>query len=81
MEKKDEELIQSLLVSDAELKGYYEEHLELERRLMEFNRRLYLTPEQEIEKKQLQKRKLIGKDRIMEILDRHRGTPRRDATQ
>ena len=81
MEKKDEELIQSLLDQDSELKGYYEEHLALERKLTELNRRLYLTPEQEIEKKQLQKRKLHGKDRIMEILERHRGTQRRATAQ
>ncbi len=74
MEKKDEELIQSLLSFDSELKQYYEEHLALEQRLSEFNRRLYLTPEQELEKKQLQKRKLSGKDQIMKILERHRGT-------
>ena len=74
MEKKDEELIQSLLPQDADLKRYYDEHLELERQLAEFNRKLYLTPEQEVEKKALQKKKLSGKDRIMEILDKHRGS-------
>jgi uncharacterized protein YdcH (DUF465 family) len=73
MEKKDEELIQSLLPHDPELKQFYEEHVTLERQLSELNRKLYLTPEQELEKKQLQKRKLHGKDRIMEILDKHRG--------
>ena len=76
MEKKDEELIQALVSQDAELKQYYDEHLALERQLAELNRKLYLTPEQEVEKKQLQKRKLHGKDRIMEILDKHRGTTR-----
>lgn len=76
MEKKDEELIQSLLLHDTELKQYYDEHLVLERQLSEFNRRLYLTPEQELEKKHLQKRKLHGKDRIMQILDKHRGAAR-----
>ena len=76
MEKKDEELIQSLMLNDAELKRYYEEHVTLERQLAEFNRKLYLSPEQELERKQLQKRKLHGKDRIMEILDKHRGAPR-----
>ena len=72
MEKKDEELIKSLMEHDAELKRYYEEHVALEQQLAEFNRRLYMTPEQEIEKKELQKRKLNGKDRIMQILDKHR---------
>ena len=73
MEKRDEELIQTLLDRDPELKQHYEEHLALEQQLDDFNRRLYLTPEQEVEKKQLQKRKLHGKDRIMEILEKHRG--------
>ena len=72
MEKKDEELIKSLIAQDEELRQYYEEHLDLERQLEEFNRRLYLTPEQDYERKELQKRKLHGKDRIMEILQKHR---------
>jgi predicted thioredoxin/glutaredoxin len=76
MEKKDEELIQSLLEREPELKQHYEEHLMLEQQLADFNRKLYLTPEQEIEKKALQKRKLIGKDRIMQILDKHRAPSR-----
>lgn len=79
MEKKDEELIQTLLEHDAELKALYEEHLDLERQLEDFNRRLYLTPEQEIARKQLQKRKLLGKDRIMQILEEHRAGVRRAA--
>ena len=76
MEKKDEELIQTLIPHDPELKQYYEEHLLLEAQLAEFNRKVYLTPEQDLEKKQLQKRKLSGKDRIMQILDKHRTASR-----
>jgi len=72
MEKKDEELIKTLMANDDELKRYYDEHLELERQLDDYNRRLYLTPEQDYERKELQKRKLHGKDRIMEILQKHR---------
>ena len=72
MEKHDEELILSLMGSDAELKRYYEEHLELEKQLGWFNHKHYLTPEEEVEKKRIQKVKLAGKDRIMEILGRHR---------
>jgi uncharacterized protein YdcH (DUF465 family) len=72
MEKKDEELIQTLIPHDPELKQYYDEHLLLEAQLAEFNRKVYLTPEQDLEKKQLQKRKLHGKDHIMQILEKHR---------
>jgi uncharacterized protein len=72
MEKNDEELIQSLVEGDPELRRYYQEHLELERRLAAFQHRHYLTPEEQLEKKRIQKVKLAGKDRIMEILGRHR---------
>ncbi len=72
MEKKDEELIIAVMDRDEELKRCYEEHVDLERQLEEFDRRLYLTPEQEVERKQIQKRKLHGKDRMMEILQKHR---------
>jgi uncharacterized protein YdcH (DUF465 family) len=72
MEKKDEELIHSLLEREPELRRYYEEHVDLERQLGVFQQKLYLTPDEEVEKKRLQKLKLAGKDRIMEILARHR---------
>ena len=74
MEKKDEELIVSLVDSDPELKKYYEEHQELEQKLLGYQKKSHLTPMEEMEKKRLQKLKLIGKDKIMEILGRHRQT-------
>jgi len=72
MEEKDEALIRTLLEREPELRRYYEEHVDLERQLGSFQQKLYLTPEEEVEKKRLQKLKLAGKDRIMEILARHR---------
>jgi uncharacterized protein YdcH (DUF465 family) len=72
MEKKDEELIQTLLDRDAELKHHWDEHQDLERQLSHLQGRLHLSAEEEVEKKRLQKLKLAGKDRIMEILAKHR---------
>ena len=72
MEEKDEALIQTLLEREPELRRYYEEHVDLERRLGAFQQKHYLTPEEEMERKRLQKLKLAGKDRIMEILSRYR---------
>jgi hypothetical protein len=72
MEKKDEELIQTLLEREPDLRRYYEEHVALERQLEPFQHKVYLTPEEEVEKKRLQKLKLAGKDKIMEILSRYR---------
>ena len=73
MEKTDEQLILSLLGTDAELKRHYDEHLDLERQIGSLQQKVYLTPDEEFEKKRLQKLKLAGKDRIMEILSRYRG--------
>ncbi len=72
MEEKDEALIHTLLEREPELRRYYEEHVDLERRLGAFQQKHYLTPEEEMERKRLQKLKLAGKDRIMEILSRYR---------
>ena len=72
MEEKDEALIRTLLEREPELRRYYEEHVDLERRLGAFQQKHYLTPDEEVEKKRLQKLKLAGKDKIMEILARHR---------
>ncbi|HVN86366.1 MAG TPA: DUF465 domain-containing protein [Candidatus Binatia bacterium] len=72
MEKHEEELIRSLLDKDVELKRYYEEHVALEKQLATFQHKHFLTPEEEVEKKRLQKLKLAGKDHIMEILGKYR---------
>ena len=72
MEEKDEALIRTLLEREPDLRRYYEEHVDLERQLGAFNEKHYLTPDEEVERKRLQKLKLAGKDKIMEILSRHR---------
>ena len=72
MEKSDLELIQKYVSTDPELKRYWDEHEDYERKLEKFNRRLYLTPEEEVEKKRLQKLKLAGRDRIEMILSKYR---------
>ena len=72
MERTEQELIVSLLDKDPELRKYYEEHQELEKQLEDFQHKSHLTPLEEVEKKRLQKLKLAGKDKIMEIVGRYR---------
>lgn len=72
MEAKDEQFIRSLVDRDPELKRFYEEHVELEKRLAQIDHKGYLNGDEEIERKRLQKVKLAGKDRIMEILGKYR---------
>jgi hypothetical protein len=45
---------------------------ELEKQLAVFQHKHHLSPDEEVEMKRIQKLKLAGKDRIMEILGRHR---------
>lgn len=72
MEKIEEKHLISLSEKDPELKRYYEEHLELEHKLLNYQNRPYLSSEEEMKKKNLQKLKLVGKDKIMEILKKYR---------
>jgi len=72
MEKRDLDLIQKFISGDPELKRRIDEHEEYERKLAELNRRLHLTPEEEVERKRIQKLKLAGRDRIEVILAKYR---------
>jgi uncharacterized protein YdcH (DUF465 family) len=72
MDVKEEELIRSLLDTDPELRRHYEEHAQLKQRLQELREKPFLTEDEEVEEKTIQKQKLAGKDRIMEILARHK---------
>ena len=75
MEKRDWELIQKHIPSDSGLKECVEKHHEYERILEDFNRRLYLTPEEGVERKRIQKLKLAGRDRIETLLKKYRSQP------
>jgi uncharacterized protein YdcH (DUF465 family) len=72
MEQRDLELIERYIDEDQELKKYVCEHQEFERKIEELNRRVFLTPEEEYERKRLQKLKLAGRDQIERILSRYR---------
>jgi uncharacterized protein len=71
MERREEELIQQYAAHDEKLKALYAEHQELKHQLESFRNKLYLTAEEELEKKRIQKLKLACKDHMMELLNRH----------
>ena len=81
MDQTEEKMIIPLLDKDAELKKYYEEHLELENKLQSYQNRSYLSPDEEMEEKKLQKLKLVGKDKMMEILSKYRQMAAQKETQ
>lgn len=77
MEKTDLELIEKLSPTNDELARLWREHLGYERQLDDLNQRVYLTPEEEVERKRIQKLKLAGRDRIEQVL----AESRQDAEQ
>jgi uncharacterized protein len=72
MEKRDEELIDRLIPENEELGKLVKEHKEFESQLEELKKRLYLSDEENREKRRLQKVKLAGRDRIEQILRDYR---------
>jgi len=72
MEEKDKLLIEKHIGSDEELRKYVEEHVTLENKLEEFNKKAYLTAEEEVEEKKIKKKKLAGRDKIEMILRKYR---------
>jgi uncharacterized protein len=72
MEKKDEALIEQLIPDNQELEMLVKRHKEYEDQLEELNKRLYLSEEENRERKRVQKLKLAGRDRIEQILRDHR---------
>lgn len=72
MEQRDIELIQEHMVDNDSLKHLYEEHIDLERKLEKYNNKPALTPSEEMDRKNIQKLKLRGRDRIEMILEAYR---------
>jgi len=72
MEERDLNLISGLLPSNPELQSLMKEHQELERKIDDLDRKAFLSEDEKVEKKRLQKLKLRGRDRIEEIIKPHR---------
>ncbi len=65
---KEEDIIETLKNQNDEFRKIHNEHRELDRLLMEMDKKNYLTADEEIEKKRLKKEKLYKKDRIAELV-------------
>ncbi len=72
MNQADVELIGTLADGDFELRRCWQEHQRYEQQIKRLNSKLFLSTEQELERKELQKRKLLGKDRLMNLLEPYR---------
>ena len=71
----DPTLLEKVQGENHEFKQLYEEHLELKHRVEKLNKLSFLSAEQELEKKTVQKQKLKGKDRMIKIIEQYEGSP------
>lgn len=78
---REEEIIEILKRENEEFRKLYEEHRHLDSILDEMNKKAYLTPEEEIEKKKMQKEKLHKKDRMAEIVRQYKLKLSEEATK
>ena len=72
MDARDEELVKTLAPEDAILRRSYERHTKLAAEVDELSSRPHLSTEEELHRRELQKQKLVEKDKIIRILDEHR---------
>jgi len=67
MQQYDESLLQQLFEENPRFRRLYEEHQILERDLERLTEKDFLSSEDELEKKRVQKLKLAGKDEMESI--------------
>lgn len=65
---REEEIVEILKRESEEFRRLSEEHRSLDNMLTEIDRKPYLTAEEEIERKRIQKLKLYKKDRMAELI-------------
>ncbi len=68
MGQTQEAKMAALIEKNPEFKSLVQEHRMLDDKLKELDRKVYLTPDEEMERKRLQKLKLAKKDQIARIL-------------
>jgi uncharacterized protein YdcH (DUF465 family) len=70
VEVSEDALVTKLRIENSEYQKWEQEHRKLEDTLMSFETHRYLTPEEEVERKRIQKLKLVAKDKMMDIIRR-----------
>jgi len=62
------DLVEQLVNENPRFRKLFEEHQIFEKELVQFDDRPHLSPEEELERKKVQKLKLAGKDEMERIL-------------
>lgn len=69
---KEQEIIEKLKQENEEFKRLSEEHKSLDSKLVDIDKKRYLNSDEEIERKKLQKQKLIKKDKMAQLIRDYR---------
>ena len=64
----DQTLLQNLTETNPRFRMLYEEHNLFEKQLSEYDKKGYLSPQEELEKNKVKKMKLVGKDEMEKII-------------
>lgn len=64
----DQNVLQTLLDSNPRFRMLYEEHVIFEKQLSDYERKTFLSPQEELEKNKVKKMKLAGKDAMEQII-------------
>ena len=64
----DQTLLQNLTETNPRFRMLYEEHNLFEKQLSEYDKKGFLSPQEEIEKNKVKKMKLAGKDEMKKII-------------
>lgn len=71
----DQALLTKVKKENVEFRKLYDEHTKLKDHVEKLNKMKFLTTEQELEKKEIQKKKLKNKDRMLKIIDTYQSKP------
>ena len=72
LEVSEEALIAKLRTENPEFQKWEAEHHQLDSTLKSIDMHVYLTPEEELERKRIQKLKLAAKDKMMDMVRRYK---------
>ncbi|PLY01991.1 MAG: DUF465 domain-containing protein [Desulfuromonas sp.] len=64
----DQTVLQDLIENNSRFRMLYEEHMLFEKQLSEFEKKGFLSAEEELEKNKIKKMKLVGKYEMEKIL-------------
>ena len=64
----EQNLLETLIEENSRFRMLYEEHSIFEKQLSEYEKKSFLTPQEELEKNKVKKMKLVGKDEMKKIM-------------